>query len=89
MTREVDVNILHECGNICSHCSGSGEGQHDGATCWVCNGNGWIGQGEIQKAYTVEIDDDNELTGPERCEWCDLNLTELAQHEVSEGRFSE
>jgi len=25
---------------ICSHCNGSGEGQHEGTTCTLCNGSG-------------------------------------------------
>lgn len=27
-------------GNICGKCSGSGEGQYDGTTCWHCKGKG-------------------------------------------------
>jgi RecJ-like exonuclease len=26
--------------DICSNCSGSGEGMHDGSTCYVCKGSG-------------------------------------------------
>ncbi len=25
---------------ICSNCSGSGEGMHDGTTCYICKGKG-------------------------------------------------
>lgn len=29
-------------GNICGQCSGSGEGQYDGTTCWHCKGKGVV-----------------------------------------------
>jgi DnaJ-class molecular chaperone len=27
---------------ICTCCNGSGEGQHDGTTCWQCKGKGAV-----------------------------------------------
>jgi hypothetical protein len=30
-------------GDMCSQCSGSGEGMYDGATCGVCGGTGEVG----------------------------------------------
>ena len=27
---------------ICTNCSGSGEGNYEGSTCWTCNGEGTI-----------------------------------------------
>lgn len=87
-TREVDIVVCHECGNICSDCNGSGEGMADGSTCRWCKGRGCTGLGEIFEPFTVEIDSDNKLTGGLECERCGENLREWAQIEIDEGRFS-
>lgn len=36
---------------ICSTCSGSGEGQHEGSRCWACKGRGVV--------FLNEPDDDD------------------------------
>ena len=34
---------------ICSNCSGSGEGMHDGSRCYVCGGSGEVSSGGMTK----------------------------------------
>ncbi len=47
-TSKEEIEVCQECedgiipNSICSFCCGSGEGQHDGATCINCKGNGSI-----------------------------------------------
>lgn len=68
MSTEIPITISHECGSLCSWCSGSGEGLHDGSTCWHCKGQGYIGRGEVEITEYVEVDDGQIIT--EHC-WCD------------------
>ena len=41
---------------ICSQCNGSGEGQYDGSTCPVCNGDG-----EVPVYNDDDVEGDDEL----------------------------
>lgn len=38
---------------MCSHCSGTGEGQYDGSRCNVCNGSG--GRNSKTDSFTREL----------------------------------
>lgn len=40
MRRRMAAESPEDTEPICSQCSGSGEGQHDGTTCWKCKGSG-------------------------------------------------
>ena len=37
---EEEVEEEAESDSYCTNCAGTGEGQHDGARCWVCKGSG-------------------------------------------------
>ena len=37
---EAEDDVAEQESYMCRYCSGTGEGQHDGARCWVCKGSG-------------------------------------------------
>lgn len=75
------MKIVHQCGEGCWKCFGSGEGRHDGPyRCPVCKGSGFIGIGEVE----IEVDE-NEMDSPQYCEHCGMELIEELQNAEGEG----
>lgn len=61
---------------LCSRCSGSGEGSHDGTTCWDCKGSG-VTESECEECSGAgQVDDWGDDDEPLLVDLPELDLDE-------------
>lgn len=60
-------DICYGCGeesdDICTSCDGTGEGMHDGATCWSCRGSGVKRRASDYEAEIDRLEYEEEMSG--------------------------
>jgi hypothetical protein len=84
------IQLYHEdCGYMCNHCSGTGEGMHNGSNCSVCRGRGWVESGPNKLVdFEIEWSEDDLsdleiLDGPTYCEYCDFSFFKSVFEELA------